>query len=81
MEVFGNIVGISGGVLGIVTFLYTVLRIGFRVDELWGDRDTTRKHTSDLAVLHERIENMQGYIFHRAEAEARVHHAIRDKSP
>ncbi len=73
-------VSVAGGVLGIVAFIYTWARVGVRVDTLWEDRNSDLVARVEAAALQERVKNLEFYVLHRAQAEATVKHAIRERS-
>ena len=73
-------VSLAGGILGIVAFIYTVARVGVRVDTLWDDWRRSQDDRIEVAQLQERVKNLEFYVLHRAQAEAVVKHAISERS-
>lgn len=76
-----QIVALIGGILGILAFIYVMARVGVRTDELWSDRHKHARMEIDLARVTERVQALYMFQLNRAEAEARVKHAITDREP
>ena len=72
-------IGAASGIASLTMSVYFLVRVAVRVDLLWDEKPAVEEMQTTVAVLENRIKTLEGYVWHRAEAEARVKHAIRDK--
>jgi len=72
MVSIGSLIGILTGIVGFVSSLYTLFKYGFKVEELWKEKEKNVLYESRIILLESKMSDVYSYMWRRAESEARV---------
>jgi len=69
-------ISLCSGVGSLLGTLYTLMKVGFRVEELWKIKEKTENHVTRITMCETKIDDLHTYLWHRGEREAISKRAI-----
>jgi hypothetical protein len=75
-----TVLALAISVCSLIGSLYVLMRVGFRVEELWRSREQLAEAVIDIAVLQAKVRDLQTSNLNRGEAEARVKRLVKDRN-